>query len=111
MLEVLKSISSICLIFGNVGLSNILDSELTWRTPCEGPHGKVIGETVMDGELFCKVIQRIKAVAGVKPFLVLPVASFHFDLVAGRVGADALVPDPQFGGSGFKARWVVISCR
>ena len=77
MLEVLKSISSICLIFGNVGLSNILDSELTWRTPCEGPHGKVIGETVMDGELFCKVIQRIKAVAGVKPFLVLPVASFH----------------------------------
>jgi len=57
----------------------------------------------MDGELFCKVIQRIKAVAGVKPFLVLP--------VAGRVGADALVPDPQFGGSGFKARWIVISCR
>ena len=54
----------------------------------------------MDGELFCKVIQRIKAVAGVKPFLVLPLASFHFDLVAGRVGADALVPDPQFGGSG-----------
>ena len=65
----------------------------------------------MDGELLIKIVQRIKTVAGIEVFLVLPVASFHFDLVAGRVGADALVPDPQFGGSGFKARWIVISCR
>ena len=111
MLEVLKSISSICLIFGNVGLSNILDSELTWRTPCEGPHGKVIGAAVMDGELLIKIVQRIKTVAGIEVFLVLPVAALHLAVVAGRVGADALVPDPQFGGSGFKARWIVISCR
>lgn len=65
----------------------------------------------MDGELFCKVVQRIKAVAGVKALLVLPVAALHFAIVSGRVGANELVPDPQFGGSGFKARWIVISCR
>lgn len=73
--------------------------------------GKLLERRLWTASCFGKVIQRIKAVAGVKPFLVLPVASFHFDLVAGRVGADALVPDPQFGGSGFKARWIVISCR
>lgn len=56
----------------------------------------------MDGELFCKVVQRIKAVAGVKALLVLPVAALHFAIVSGRVGANELVPDPQFGGSGFK---------
>ena len=91
MLEVLKSISSICLIFGNVGLSNILDSELTWRTPCEGPHGKVIGAAVMDGELLIKIVQRIKTVAGIEAFLVLPVAALHLAVVAGRVGTDELV--------------------
>ena len=91
MLEVLKSISSICLIFGNVGLSNILDSELTWRTPCEGPHGKVIGAAVMDGELLIKIVQRIKTVAGIEVFLVLPVAALYLAVVAGRVGTDELV--------------------
>ena len=65
----------------------------------------------MDGELLIKIVQRIKTVAGIEAFLVLPVAALHLAVVAGRVGADALVPDPQFGGSGFKARWIVISCR
>ena len=53
----------------------------------------------MDSELLCKVIQRIEAVAGVKAFLVLPVAALHFTVVAWRVGADELVPDTQLGGS------------
>lgn len=65
----------------------------------------------MDGELFWQGHPANKSSGRSKTVLVLPVASFHFDLVAGRVGADALVPDPQFGGSGFKARWIVISCR
>ena len=107
MLEVLKSISSICLIFGNVGLSNILDSELTWRTPCEGPHGKVIGETVMDGELLIKIVQRIKTVAGIEAFLVLPVAALHLAVVAGRIRANELMPDIQLSSRLFKQRWQV----
>ena len=50
----------------------------------------------MDGELFCKVVQRIKAVAGVKALLVLPVAALYLAVVPGRVWADELVADPQF---------------
>ena len=74
-----------------VGLSNILDSELTWRTPCEGPYGKVIGAAVMDGELLIKIVQRIKTVAGIEAFLVLPVAALHFSVVPWCVGTDELV--------------------
>ena len=51
----------------------------------------------MDSELLCKVIQGIKAVAGVKAFLVLPVAALHLTVVTGRVGADEFVPDTQPG--------------
>ena len=90
-----------------VGLSNILDSELTWRTPCEGPYGKVIGAAVMDGELLIKIVQRVKAMTGVKAFLVLPVAALHLAVVAGRVGADEFVPYAQFRSSGFKESWQI----
>ena len=56
----------------------------------------------MDGKLLCKVIQGIKAAAGVKAFLILAVAALHFAVVARRVGADELVADTQLGGSGLK---------
>ena len=56
----------------------------------------------MDGKLLCKVIQGIKAMAGVKAFLVLAVAAFYFAVMAWRVGADELVLDAQFGSGGFK---------
>lgn len=56
----------------------------------------------MDGELLCKVIQGIKAVAGIKPFLVLPVTAFHLAVVAGCIGADKLVTDAQLGCRDFK---------
>ena len=71
-------------------------------TPCEGPHGKVIGAAVMDGELLIKIVQRIKTVAGIEAFLVLPVAALHLAVVARRVGTDELVADPQLGGCGLK---------
>lgn len=83
-------------------MSNILDSELSGRKPAERPHRKVVGAAVVDGELLCEVIQGIKAVARVKAFLVLPVASLYFSVVAGRVGADELVSDAQRGNGGFK---------
>ena len=37
--------------------------------------------------MFDKVLQRLKAVAGINAFLVLPVAAFHFAVVARGIGA------------------------
>ena len=85
-----------------MGLSNILDGEVIRRKPAEGPHREVVGALVVNSELFCKVIQGEKAVAGVKAFLVLAVAAFHFAVVARRVGTDELMPDAQLGSSGLK---------
>ena len=102
MLEVLKSISSICLIFGNVGLSNILDSEFVRRKPTKRSHGEVVGAAVVDSELSGEVIQGVKAAAGIEVFLILAVAALHFTVVARRVGTDELVADPQLGGCGLK---------
>ena len=56
----------------------------------------------MDGKLFGKVIQGVKAAAGIEAFLVLAVTTLHFTVVARRVGTDELVPDTQLGGSGLK---------
>ena len=56
----------------------------------------------MDSKLFGKVVERVKAVAGVEAFLVLSVAAFYLAVVAWRVGADELVPDAQFGGGSFE---------
>ena len=56
----------------------------------------------MDGELLCKVIQGVKAVAGVKAFLVLPVAALHFAVVAWGIGTDELVADAEPGSGSLK---------
>ena len=56
----------------------------------------------MDSELHCKVIQRVKAVAGVEALLILAVAALHFAVVARRVGTDELVADTQLGSGGLK---------
>ena len=54
-----------------------MDSELGGRKPIERSHRKVVGAAVMDGELFCKIIQ------GIKAFLVFPVAALYLPIVAG----------------------------
>ena len=72
-----------------------MDSELCGREPAKRPHGEVVGATVVDSKLLCEIVQRVKAVAGVKAFLVLPVAAFYFAIMAGRVGTDELMPDSQ----------------
>ena len=54
----------------------------------------------MDGKLFGKVIQGVKAAAGIEAFLVLAVTSLHFTVVARCIGADELVPYPTL----FEAR-------
>lgn len=70
-----------------VGLSDILDSELSGRKPAKGL--KVVGAAVMDGELLCKVVQRIKTMVGLEVLLDLPVAVLHPD-------APASIPLNQF---------------
>lgn len=56
----------------------------------------------MDSELLCKVIQGIKAVAGIESLLVLPVAALHLAVVAGCVGADEFVADAQLSSGSLK---------
>ena len=68
----------------------------------KGPHGEVDGAAVVDSKLFGEVIQRVKVVAGVKPFLVLPVAAFRLAVVAGCIRTDEFVPDAWFSGGSFK---------
>ena len=56
----------------------------------------------MDGKLLGKVVQRVKAVAGVKPLLILPVAALHLAVVTGCIGADKFVADAQSDSGGLK---------
>ncbi|MCI5924193.1 MAG: hypothetical protein SOR38_10265, partial [Oscillospiraceae bacterium] len=48
--------------FVNVGLSNILDSELCWRKPTKRSHRKVVGTTIVDRKLLSEVLKRIEGV-------------------------------------------------
>ena len=74
-------------------MSKILDRELVWRKPLERPHRKVVGAAVVDSELICKVVKRVKAVTGVEAFLVLPVAAFHLTVVSWCIWPDEFVSD------------------
>ncbi len=58
----------------------------------------------MDGELLCKVIQRVEVVARIEALLILTVAALDFAVVARRIGANQFMPDPQFGSRLFKQR-------
>ena len=87
-----------------VGLSNILDSELSGRQPAEGSHGQVVRATVVDSKLLCKVIQGIERAARVEAFLILTVAALDLAVVPRRIGANQFMPDPQFGSRLLKQR-------
>ena len=56
----------------------------------------------MDSELPGEVIQRVKAVTGVKELLILAVTALHFTVVARSIGANELVADTQLGGGRLK---------
>ena len=59
---------------------------------------------MMNGELLCKVIQRVEVVARIEALLILMVAAFHFAIMPRRIRADQHVPDARFGGCLFKQR-------
>jgi len=85
-----------------VGLSNILDSEVKRGAPMERPHREVVGAAVMGSKLFGEVLQGEEGMAGIKAFLVLPVAALHFAVVSGCIGTDQLVLDSQVSSSTLK---------
>ena len=58
----------------------------------------------MNGELLCKVIQRVEVVARIEALLILTVAALDFAVVPWRIRADQLVPDAQFRSRSFKER-------
>ena len=58
----------------------------------------------MDGELIYKIIQRIEGVTGIEELLILTVAALDLSVVARRIGANQLMPDPQFGSRLLKQR-------
>ena len=74
-------------------MSNILDSALQRRQPVEGPHGKVVGSTVVNDKLCLKIIKRIKGMAGIEALLILTMTSFDLAVVPGSIRPDQFVPD------------------
>ena len=54
----------------------------------EGSHRKVVGTGMMNGELLCKVIQRVEVVARIEALLILTVAALDFAVVPRRIRAD-----------------------
>ena len=62
----------------------------------------------MDGKLLGKAVKQVIAVAGVKAFLILPVAALHFALVAGRVWTGKLVSDAHLICDGLKQNWQIL---
>ena len=59
----------------------------------------------MDGELLCKAVQGIKAVAGIEAFLIPPVAVLYPAVVAGRIGTNELMSYARLGSGGLKRIW------
>ena len=56
----------------------------------------------MDGKLFCEIIQRIKAVAGIKTLLILAMAALYLTVMSRRIGANQFMPDAQLSGGKLK---------
>ena len=69
-------------------MSNILDGKLKRRKPTKGSHREVVGAAIVDGELLCKVVWRVEAVAGVKTFLILAAAALDLAVVARGIRAN-----------------------
>ena len=79
-----------------------MDRELCRRKPVEGPHGEIVGTTVVDDKLFGKVTQGEESMGRIESFLVLPVAALYLAVVPGCVRTDQLMSDLQVLGSCFK---------
>lgn len=59
------------------------------------PHRKIVGATVVEGKLFCEVIQGKEGMGRIETFLVFPVTALHFTIMPGSVRANELVPNAE----------------
>ena len=87
-------------------MSNILDrvsgKESKRGTEAQGAHGDVIGATEIKVQLLLEVGKRVKAVTGIKAFLIFAMAALDLAVVARSVGPDELVADIHGQGSALK---------
>ena len=61
----------------------------------EGSHRKVVGTGMMNGELLCKVIQRVEVVARIEALLILAMTVLNLAVMAWRIRTDQLMSDTK----------------
>ena len=63
----------------------------------------MVGSGIMNGELLCKVIQRVEVVARIEKFQLLTVTALYFAVVPWGIRTNELMPErPQLGSWLFK---------
>ena len=70
-----------------------MPNEFRGREPAKESHGEVVGAAIADSKLLCEVVECVKAVAGAKAFLVLPVTALHIAIVARGIRTDCRLPN------------------
>ena len=91
------------LYWGDVDLSNIcytllnkFSQDSLWWFPPQRSHGKlVILSTVIGLKLLRKILKGIESMGGIKTFIILAVAAFHFSVMAWCKGSNQFMMDSQ----------------
>ena len=81
-----------------------MDNNLRGGAPAEGFHGQAVGAAIADGELLCKIIQKVNRVAGIKTLLIRTVAALHLAVVLRSIRTDQPMPDAKLGSSPLNQR-------
>ena len=63
--------------------------------PVERPHGEVVILPLSDSQLFLKILKGIESMGGIKTFIILAVAAFHFSVMAWCKGSNQFMLDSQ----------------
>ena len=91
-----------CFLKNSVGLSMM--SYRLWERkedsfgglPVERPHGEVVILPLSDSQLFLKILKGIESMRGIKTFIILAVAAFHFSVMTWCKGSDQFMLDAKF---------------
>ena len=66
------------------------------RAPVERSHREIIILCLADSELFGKILERIKGVAGIEFFIVFSTTASHLAIMPGREWTNFLMQDSKF---------------
>ena len=70
---------------------------LNWCLPAQRSHRKaVVVPAIIKLELPAEVFERIKSMSGIKTFIILAVAAFHFSVMTWCKGSDQFMLDAKF---------------